>query len=518
MNYIASSLVSLATAAALACCVRPLDGGGGVRPTAAIHPERSATGTPGAARPVADLRERFPAAVDFGPAIERMSATVVGISAVDVMSLETDDSDAGDGAAAPAEPRRHGRSRASRAQPARLALREQGSGIVVTRDGYILTAAHVIDGAAVVTVQLQDGREFPAGIVGADLRSDIAVLKIRATGLSAATLCPSSRLRVGAWVAAVGTPFGLRGSVAVGVVSALDRRLPGDDSYMPFIQTDLPLNPGNSGGPLLNAAGEVVGINSKIAFSAGGESGVSFAIPIEIARRVEVQLINAGRVEQGDLGIAFQDVDTSLARAFGLDTPTGALVHTVQPGGPAARADLRIGDIVVELDGRRMERASQLADAIAAHKPGSTALVGIWRAHRLVHIPVYVKEAETSISEPSGSMRDVNLPELSVAELSRKERRALPTDGHLLVTGVSAQAAAAGIELGDVILGTANAPLRSVGELSRALADGSGELPLLIEREGMRTFVALPLAGPQLEPTDAARTAGAHTGPAQPLR
>jgi serine protease Do len=184
----------------------------------------------------------------------------------------------------------------------------------------------------------------------------------------------------------------------------------------------------------------------------------------------------------------------------------------------AARADLRIGDIIVELDGRPMEHASQLADAIAAHKPGSTALVGIWRAHRLVHVPVYVKEAETSTGEPTGSVRDVYLPELSVAELSRQERRALPTNGRLLVTGVSAQAAAAGIELGDVILGTANAPLRSVGQLARALADGSGELALLIERERTRTFVALPLDGPQVEPTDASRTAGAHTGPTHPLQ
>ena len=516
MNYTTSSLVSLAAAAALACYARVLDGGAG---TSAIRPECSAAVSRSAARPAAaQLGERSLAPADFGPAIGRLSAAVVGISAVNIISLEPDDSDAGDGEGVLAEPQRHGRSPASRAKPARLALRDQGSGIVVARDGYILTAAHVVDDAAVVTVQLQDGREFPAKIVGADLRTDVAVLKIRAADLSAATLCPSSRLRVGTWVAAIGAPFGFRGSVAVGVVSALERRLPGDDSYMPFIQTDLPLNPGNSGGPLLNAEGEVVGINSQVALSATGESGVSFAIPIEIARQVEAQLIRAGRVEQGDLGIAFQDVDTSLARAFGLDTATGALVHTVQAGGPASRANLRIGDIIVELDGRRVERASQLADAIAAHKPGSTTVVGIWRAHRLVHIPVYVKEAETFASEPSGSMRDFDLPELSVAELSRKERRALPTNGRLLVTGVSAQAAAAGIELGDVILGTANTPLRSVGELSRALADGSGELPLLIERERMRTFVALPLDVPQVEPTDASRTAGAHTSPTYPLQ
>lgn len=428
---------------------------------------------------------------DFSAAVERVEAAVVGISAVKIVSVATDNAD--DDEQTLADLLRERGIPLAQSKPLRIALRDEGCGIIVGREGYILTAAHIVDDAAVVTVELRDGRKLPGHIVGIDLPSDVAVLKIEATDLPAATLGESRRLRPGTWVAAIGSPFGLKRSVAVGVVSALNRTLPGDDTYMPFIQTDLPLNPGDSGGPLIDAHGEVLGINSQIAMGDAGAAGVSFAIPGEIARSIEGEIIRAGRVERGDLAMGFQDVGVELARAFGRSSSSGALVHTIEPGGAAARANLRVGDIVVELDGRAVGGARELASALAAHRPGSTAVLGIWRAHRLLRVPVRLAQAEPPAPK-TGSPADSIPDEFSVRELTSKERRALATSGRLIVTGVSAQAAAAGLEIGDILLGSPDVSLQSVEELSRALTERSGVLALLVEHEGVRAFIALPLA------------------------
>lgn len=496
-----SSLISCAAAAALAGCATLNGGGTGLPATSApmgVAPAAAARAGPAASpAPLAGIPcGASSGPPDFSGAIEQMRSAVVGISAVKIVSIEDDDPDAGEDRELLADLLRERGIPLVQRKPPRVALRDQGSGVVVTPDGYILTAAHVVDGAVVVTVELRDGRQLAGRIVGVDLPTDVAVLKIEARDLPTAHLGESSRIKPGSWIAAIGSPFGLKGSAAVGVVSALDRTLPGDEAYIPFIQTDLALNPGNSGGPLLDARGEVVGINSQIAMGENGETGVSFAIPIEIARGVEVELMRAGRVERGDLGMAFQDLDSELARAFGRSTTGGALIHTIRPDGPAARADLRPGDIVLELDGREVAGARELANEIAAHRPGSAALLGIWRAHALLRVAVRIEQSEASalrIKPSTGSAAEPPPRVLSVRELTPKERRALATSGQLLVTGLSAPAAAAGIEMGDIVLGTEGGALRSADELSRALARSSGVLALLIEHEGMRTFVAVPL-------------------------
>jgi serine protease Do len=420
----------------------------------------------------------------------------VVISSVKLVPVERDKEDAGDDSQAIAELLRRRGFPLAQSEPLSLALRDTGCGIIVSADGYILTNAHLVSEAAWVSVRLREGREFTARIVGIDLPSDIGVLKIDSGDLPVAILGESGQLKPGARVAAIGAPFGFADSVSSGVVSALGRMLPGDESYLPYIQTDLALNPGSSGGPLIDERGEVVGINAQIVFRDGGNAGVSFAIPIEIARDIEAQLIRNGRIERGDIGIAFQDVNGPLARAFGLLEPSGALVHTVEPGGPAARARVRIGDIVLEVNGRRIGRASELATALAALKPGSAAELGVWRDRGLSQIRVHVEESGTPpLRIPQSTARAAaSAPRLlSTQELSAKERRALGTEGHLIVKAVSAAAAAAGIEAGDVIVSAGAAPLETPRELQQALRQSSGTLALLIEHEGVRSFVALPL-------------------------
>jgi serine protease Do len=381
-------------------------------------------------------------------------------------------------------------------EPPRAAVRHLGCGILIRRDGYIITNAHLVSDAAWLAVRLSESREFAARLVGIDVPTDIAVLKIEAADLPVVTLGDAANLQPGDWIAAIGAPFGFEGSITAGVVSAVDRVLPDDETYQPFIQTDLPLNPGNSGGPLLDARGEVVGINSQILVRGEGNSGIAFAIPIGLALRIEDQLIRRGYFERGDIGIEFQDVGATLSRAFGLAAPTGALVNAIEVDGPAARAQLRPGDIITELNGQRIGRASQLASAISLLQPGDTAQVAIWRNQKPEKVSVHITQAQPP---PLRIQRTAATPPdqlVSVRQLSTKERHALGTDGYIVVTSVSALAAAAGIEAGDILLTAGATPLRTPQELQRALAAGLDALALLIERDGRPSFVALPLDQP----------------------
>jgi serine protease Do len=449
---------------------------------------------------------------DIGTALARQEAAVVLISSVKFVSVDSDDRDAGDESEALAELLRRRGIPLAEGKPLRVALRDTGCGIILTSDGYILTSAHVVSDAVHVSVRPAEGREYPARLVGLDLPSDIAVLKIDTHGLPVAALGRSGNLRPGAWVAAIGAPFGFAGSLSSGIVSALHRTLPGDETYLPYIQTDLALNPGNSGGPLVDADGEVVGINAEIAVRDGGSAGISFAIPIEVALAVEEQLLRQGRIERGDIGIAFQDMDEALARAFGLQSPQGALVHTVEPGGPAARAALRPGDVILQVDARGIARASELAAALAALKPGTRTTLGIWRDRALARVSVGVEDAEPPPLGVPQTDRELASPArlLSTREISAKERDTLGTDGRLIVTSVSATAAAAGLEAGDIVLRAGAAPLETPRELEQALRATSGTVALLIEHEGVRSFIALPL-----ERAPAGRAAGRSD---QPLR
>src|SRR5918994_578682 len=256
--------------------------------------------------------------------------------------------------------------------------RGEGSGFIVSADGYILTNAHVVENADEVTVRTTDRREYTAKVVGVDAQTDVAVLKIEAKNLPSVRLGDPSKLRPGEWVVAIGSPFGFENSVTAGIVSATSRAMPGGN-YTPFIQTDVAVNPGNSGGPLFNLDGEVVGINSQIYSRTGGYMGVSFAIPIDVASNVKDQLVKTGRVTRSRTGVQIQEVTAQLAESFGLDRPRGALVGMVENDGPGERGGINAGDVILKVDGETVETSSQVPVMIAGKKPGSSVAIEVWR-------------------------------------------------------------------------------------------------------------------------------------------
>src|SRR5882757_8233971 len=276
-------------------------------------------------------------------------------------------------------------------RPNQPPARGAGSGFIINSDGYILTNTHVVANADEVTVRLTDRREFPAKVIGADERTDVAVIKINAANLPTVKLGDPAKVRPGQWVLAIGSPFGFENSATAGIISATARSLP-SDNYVPFIQTDVAVNPGNSGGPLFNLAGEVIGINSQIFSRTGGYMGVSFAIPIDVARNVEDQLVKTGKVVRGRIGVTIQDVNARLAESFGLDRPRGALVSSVEKDGPAAKAGLQPGDVILGVNSKPIERYGELSGSIAAMKPGADASLDVWRGGKKVAVSVKVTE------------------------------------------------------------------------------------------------------------------------------
>jgi len=293
--------------------------------------------------------------------------------------------------------------------PRDLESRSLGSGFIISAEGYILTNAHVVDSADEITVRLTDKREFKARVIGADRRTDLALIKIDATGLPAVRMGDPNRLKVGEWVVAIGSPFGFDSTVTAGIVSAKGRSLP-QENFVPFIQTDVAINPGNSGGPLFNMRGEVVGINSQIYSRTGGFMGLSFAIPIDVAMDVQSQLRQFGRVSRGRIGVVIQEVSKELAESFALSKPTGALVNAVEKGGPAEKAGVETGDIILKFDGKPVFNSSELPRIVGSTRPGSKANMEVWRKGTTREITVIVGE----------------LPEDRVA--SRSERRGKPTE------------------------------------------------------------------------------------------
>ena len=371
-------------------------------------------------------------------------------------------------------------------------LRGEGSGFIVSAEGHVLTNAHVVAQASTVTVKLPDRREFPARVIGADRLSDIAVLKVEATGLPVVRAGNPSQLQPGQWVVAIGSPFGFENSVTVGVVSATARALGPQSSLVPFIQSDVAVNPGNSGGPLFNLRGEVVGINSQIYSATGGYQGVSFAIPIDVALDVQKQLISTGHVTRGRIGIAIQDVDASLAKAFGLDRPRGALVSAVEPDGPAAKAGLKAGDVILTLDGTPIETSGELPARVASVKPGSDARLRVWRSGKTVDLRVRVAElkddeGDRTAAGAAGSRGNAPLG-LTVRPLTSAERAESQTEGRIVVESVAGPAAEAGIQPGDLILAVGNQNVSSVEELRRAASRPSESVAFLVQRDGQRIY------------------------------
>jgi serine protease Do len=364
-----------------------------------------------------------------------------------------------------------------------------GSGFIISADGYILTNAHVVADAADVTVKLSDRRELKAKVIGADARTDVALLKVDATGLPTVKMGDAKSLQPGEWVAAIGSPFGLENSVTAGVVSATGRALP-DSSYVPFIQTDVAVNPGNSGGPLFNMAGEVIGINSQIFTRTGGYQGVSFAIPIDVVLNVKDQLVAGGRVVRGRLGIGIQEVTQPLAGSFGMKTATGALVTQVEKGSPAEAAGLKAGDVVLKLDGKAIERSGELARRIAETKPGTRATLELWRDGAAKDVAVTVGEAKdakvAAATTPAAAQGKLGV---AVRPLSAEERKENGGKDGLVVESVSGPAEKAGIQRGDVILAVNGTPVKTVDELKSLVNGAAKSIAVLVQRDDAQLYV-----------------------------
>ena len=372
-------------------------------------------------------------------------------------------------------------------------VRGQGSGFIVREDGLVLTNAHVIDGADEVTVRLNDKREFKAKVLGADKATDVAVLKIDARNLPTVKIGNSANTRVGEWVLAIGSPYGFESSATAGIVSAKSRSLP-DDNYVPFIQTDVAVNPGNSGGPLFNMAGEVIGINSQIYSRTGGYQGLSFAIPIDVVVSIQDQILKHGMVQRGRLGISIQEVNQSLAESFGLSKPTGALISSVENGSPAAKAGLEPGDVILSVNGKDIQSSSELPPVIANIRPGDTAKLQVWRkgGKRDIEVKVGDAKAEKTASTESKEVAPGKLG-LALRPLRPEERRQLDGKNGLLVENVSGAAARAGIRPGDVVLSVNGEAVASNEQLRALVAKASKRVALLIQRGDATLFVPVDL-------------------------
>jgi serine protease Do len=384
--------------------------------------------------------------------------------------------------------RQFGDPRGGQAPPAR----GEGSGFVVSADGYILTNAHVVADANDVTVRLTDRREYRAKVVGIDRRTDVAVLKIDAKDLPVVRIGDATELKPGEWVIAIGSPFGFDNSVTAGIVSATARSLGDPDTYTPFIQTDVAVNPGNSGGPLFNLRGEVVGINSQIYSRTGGYQGVSFAIPIDVAIGVKDQLVATGHVQRGRIGVGIQEVNQALADSFKLSRPRGALVSEVVEGGPAAAAGVKTGDVILAVDGKAIERSSELPPIVAGIKPGKQATLTIWRdqAEKTLRVKVgELDEGPVVASRNEATDAETGKLGLAVRPLTGPEREQLNTVGRLVVEDADGPAAIAGVEPGDVILAVNGRQVATPGEFRTAVDAAGATVALLIQRADAQIFV-----------------------------
>ena len=361
------------------------------------------------------------------------------------------------------------------AQPDEDQPKGLGSGFILTSDGFVMTNAHVVEGADEVIVTLTDKREFKAKIIGTDKRSDVAVLKIDAAGLPAVKIGDTNRLKVGKWVMAIGSPFGLENTVTAGIVSAKQRDT-GD--YLPFIQTDVAINPGNSGGPLINMRGEVVGINSQIYSRSGGFQGISFAIPIDEAARVSDQLRASGRVTRGRIGVQIDQVSKEVAESIGLGKPQGALVRGVESGAPADKAGIEAGDIITKFEGRTIEKSSDLPRMVGNVKPGTKAVVTVFRRGVSKDLTVTIAEVEAEKPQRKASAPEPKAPVagpaqvlgLVVSELPDALKKELKIKGGVKVDAAEGAASRAGLREGDVIVAIANTEVTSVKEFEAALA------------------------------------------------
>jgi serine protease Do len=379
-----------------------------------------------------------------------------------------------------------------------------GSGFIISSDGYILTNAHVIDSADEVVVNLTDKREFKAKVIGADKRSDVALIKIDASGLPTVKIGDPSRLKVGEWVVAIGSPFGFENSVTAGIVSAKGRSLP-QENYVPFIQTDAAVNPGNSGGPLFNMKGEVIGINSQIYSRSGGFMGLSFAIPIDLAMDVQGQIKHGGKVHRGRLGVVIRDVTKDLADSFGLSKAEGAFVDSVEKGQPADKAGIEAGDVITKFDGKAISQSSDLPRVVGATHPGNQAQVQVWRKGTTKEFTVTIAEMpdEKTLAQHGGKRGKAAEPAaanrlgLVLSELGAEQKRDLKVNGGLVIEDVRGSGTRYDLRTGDILLALiakgSQTELRTVEQFNGVLAamEKSSVFTLLIRRGDSQSFVTI---------------------------
>ncbi len=369
--------------------------------------------------------------------------------------------------------------------------RGTGSGFIISADGLILTNHHVVDGADEIKVRLTDNREFTGKVLGSDAKTDIAVVKIEAKDLPYLTMGNSDELKVGEWVAAIGSPFGLDNTVTSGIVSAKSRKLP-SDQYVPFIQTDVAVNPGNSGGPLFNMKGEVVGINSQIFSTSGGFMGLSFAIPSNLAMQIKDQLVKNGKVTRGRIGVVIQSVTQDLAESFGMKAPKGAIVSQVEKDGPAAKAGLQEGDIITAVNGKAIDDSVDMPVIIGSMAPGSIAKLSIIRNNKDMTLDVKVEEAPNeSASSNASKTAAANKLGVTVRPLNDEEKAKAETEG-LLVTESTGAARKAGIREGDIIVNVNGVKIKKTDDLARVL-EKNKNLRVLVQRRDGRIFIPVRL-------------------------
>jgi serine protease Do len=449
--------------------------------------------------PVSSQARELP---DFTELVEKQGAAVVNISTTQIVRQAQGMPGIPEG-----DPFFEFFRRFAPSMPQGQAPREQesqslGSGFLISEDGYLLTNAHVVDRADKITVRLTDKREFKARVIGSDKRTDVALLKIEATGLPRVKLGEPDKLKVGEWVIAIGSPFGFDSSVTAGIVSAKGRSLP-QDNFVPFIQTDVAINPGNSGGPLFNMNGEVVGINSQIYTRSGGSMGLSFAIPIDVAIQVSDQLRSTGKVTRGRIGVTIQELTRELAESFGLSKPEGALISSVEKNGPADKAGIEASDVILKFGGKAVVSSADLPRIVAATKPGSNAAVELWRKGAVKQVTVTiaemleegkqakaVKKLEDDVAEMIARLG------IAVSELTREQAQDLQVGGGLLVEEVKgATARAAGLQHGDVLLAIGNMPIRSLAQFNDILKQvpRGRNVALLVRRGDAASYVAIRL-------------------------
>ena len=443
---------------------------------------------------------------DMAGVAARVGPAVVNISVNGTRKISTTDDDAGGGAAAHAAPDadadgardflRSFQQRFGGLPPQiKMPVRGEGSGFIVRADGLVLTNAHVVSDADEVMVKLTDRREFRAKVLGTDPLSDVALLKIDANHLPVVPLTPPQLPRVGDWVMAIGSPFGFENTVTAGVISATRRQLPGD-GFVPFIQTDVALNPGNSGGPLVNMRGEVVGINSQIYSGTGGYQGLSFAIPIDVAQHIEQQILQTGQVRHGKLGVMVQDLDQTLAEAFRLDKPAGALIGDVEHGSAADRAGLRDGDVVLAVNGRAIDLSGDLPAFVGQAQPGDPIALDVWRqgAHHsmLVQLDDATAPVKGSVDDNANATPKGRLG-LALRPLNADEQRISGIHTGLVVQGVAGAAASAGVQTGDLLLSIDGQTVSNLTQLGSVTSRIGKSVALLVQRGGAKMYVPLRL-------------------------